>query len=250
MREEFGDAPASQEYVERFPQFASDLTHLFQLHHLRVNAVVADRPAAGDASVREVPAAPSNESTNTSLSLLGRLRHSDDQEAWSRFVDLYTPVLYHWARCVGLSEADARDLLQEVFMLLLKKLPEFAYDPQKGSFRGWLKTVIMNKLREQKRKKREVAVGSNSHLLERPSDESEADRLFDEEFQRKLIGQAMTLIQRDFEPKTWQACWETAFCGRPAADVAKSLGMKLAAVYVARSRVLRRLREEMAGMID
>ena len=74
-------------------------------------------------------------------SLLQQLRSSDDQRAWRRFVDLYTPLLFYWARCVGLQESDAADLVQEVFTLLVRKLPEFTYDHNKG-FRNWLRTVL------------------------------------------------------------------------------------------------------------
>jgi len=81
----------------------------------------------------------------TSVSLLERLRQPGDQEAWSRFVRRYSPHIYDWARRQGLSAEDAADLVQEVFALLVQKMPDFKYDPHK-SFRAWLRTVTRNKL--------------------------------------------------------------------------------------------------------
>src|SRR5947209_16334896 len=86
----------------------------------------------------------------TSPSLLARLRRPDDPEAWDRLVDLYTPLLYHWARGTGLQEPDAADLVQEVFAVLVRKLPEFRYDEHK-SFRGWLRKITLNKWRDRQR---------------------------------------------------------------------------------------------------
>lgn len=183
------------------------------------------------------------------MTLLERLRTPDDQLAWARFVDIYTPVLYRWARKSGLSDQDAGDLLQDLFIHLLKKLPEFTYDPNKGKFRGWLKMVALNQLRQKARRKRDVAVGSAIEQLDQV-DEDVAEAFWKGEFRDELVSQAMIVMQRDFEPATWKACWETAITGRSAADVAGELGMTVNAVYAARSRVLRRLREEIGEMLE
>src|SRR5690348_6167769 len=87
----------------------------------------------------------------TSLTLLERLRTPDDPEAWSRFARLYTPLLYYWCRRTGLQEHDAADLVQDVFVTLVGKLPEFQYDPQK-SFRNWLRVLTLNKCHERHRR--------------------------------------------------------------------------------------------------
>src|SRR2546423_12975097 len=91
----------------------------------------------------------------TSVSLLERLREPAQQDAWGRFVDLYTPLIYYWARRVGLPPEEAADLVQDVLTLLVQKLPEFQYDPQK-SFRGWLRTLTLNKWRGNRRRRRPV----------------------------------------------------------------------------------------------
>jgi RNA polymerase sigma-70 factor (ECF subfamily) len=96
----------------------------------------------------------------TPVSLLERLRRPDERAAWDRFVELYTPLLYYWARRAGLQESDAADLVQDVFALLVQKLPEFTYEPGR-SFRAWLHTVTLNKWRERHRRRAamEAAVG-------------------------------------------------------------------------------------------
>mgnify|MGYP001589980010 CR=1 FL=1 len=100
----------------------------------------------------------------TSVSLLERLRQPAEQEAWTRFVQLYTPLIYGWARRVGLSPEDASDLVQDVFAALVRKLPEFVYDRTK-SFRGWLRTVTLNKRRENLRRRNLPGIGSNEASL-------------------------------------------------------------------------------------
>jgi RNA polymerase sigma-70 factor (ECF subfamily) len=178
----------------------------------------------------------------TSASLLDRLRRPDDAEAWTRFVELYTPLLHRWACRLGLQEADAADLVQDVFGLLLRKLPEFEYDP-KRSFRGWLRTVLVNRWRNWPRR------GEAALTADLPGPDPADDR-DEDEYRRYVVGRALKIMQTDFEPPTWKACWECVVNGRPAAEVAAELGMTVAAVYIARSRVLRRLREELRGMIE
>jgi RNA polymerase sigma-70 factor (ECF subfamily) len=178
----------------------------------------------------------------TPPSLLQQLRSPDDQRAWRRFVDLYTPLLFYWARRVGLQESDAADLVQEVFTLLIRKLPEFTYDQNKG-FRNWLRTVLTNKWREIER--RRPCAPAGGELPERTVGDDIAV-LAEEEFQRHLAVRALELMQAEFQPATWKACWECAAVGRPAVEVAAELGMSVNAVYLATSRVLRRLRQELA----
>lgn len=184
----------------------------------------------------------------TPASLLERVRRPGSEPAWTEFVDLYTPVLYAWARRLGLAAADAADLVQDVFTLLVQKLPEFAYDRNK-SFRGWLKTILLNKWRDRRRRE---AVGPHTvagdHLNEVP-DES-IDSFGELEYRQVLVARAMRLMQTDFQPATWKACWELAVAGRPAEEIAMELRITVNAVYVAKSKVLRRLRQELRGLLD
>jgi RNA polymerase sigma-70 factor (ECF subfamily) len=180
----------------------------------------------------------------TSTSLLKRLKQPGAHESWARFVNLYTPLLFYWARRLGLQETDAADLVQDVFALLVKKLPSFDYKSDQ-SFRGWLRTVMHN----QWRKKRAALMLTDAGLSGVADPEQPAD-LAEAEFQQQLTIRALQLMQAEFQPSTWRACWETVVCGRTGADVACELGISVNAVYLARSRVLRRLREELGGMLD
>jgi RNA polymerase sigma-70 factor (ECF subfamily) len=184
----------------------------------------------------------------TSLSLLERLKCPDRQDAWNRFVELYTPLLFYWARSVNLSTTDAADLVQEVLLVVVQKLPEFAYDPSR-SFRGWLRIVTLNKYREIRRRSRTHTEANEAMLAELASPDHVP--AFDErEYRHQLVAQALRIMQNEFEPTTWKACWEFVVSGRPASEVATELQVSVDVVYGAKSRVLRRLREELAGLLD
>ena len=184
----------------------------------------------------------------TSVSLLERLREPAQHEAsWARFVQLYTPLLFHWARKLGLSAEDAADLVQEVLTLLVQKLPEFRYDAHK-SFRGWLRTVTLNKWRDFRRLRRLPVAAAGGVVEAEAADNAVA---FEEaEYRQHIVKQALQLMQTEFEPTTWKACWEYMIADRPAQEVAQELGLTVNAVYLAKSRVLSRLREELAGLLD
>jgi RNA polymerase sigma-70 factor, ECF subfamily len=184
----------------------------------------------------------------TSASLLERLRLPAQEDAWRRFVTLYTPLLYHWARAVHLSEQEAADLVQDVLTLLVKKLPEFSYDQQK-SFRGWLRTVTLNKWRENQRQRRLPLDRNECERLDEIPDAA-ASTFEEKEYRQYLVQRALKLMQVEFQPATWKACWECVVGGRPAAEIAGELGISTNAVYLAKSRVLRRLHQELHGLLD
>src|SRR5438874_4801834 len=169
----------------------------------------------------------------TSSSLLARVRRPADRDAWNRFVELYAPLLFAWARRLGLPPADAADLVQDVFLTLVRVMPSFRYDPGR-SFRAWLKTVFLNRHRQLAR--RPAGAGLPADVPE-----SADDPLDEREYREYLVGRAVRLMEAQFEPATWKACWEVVVAGRPAADVAAELGLTVNAVYLAKSRVLRRL---------
>jgi RNA polymerase sigma-70 factor (ECF subfamily) len=180
----------------------------------------------------------------TPASLLQRLRRPGDQEAWSRLVELYLPLVCYWARRAGLQDADVADLSQEVFTTLYHTLPQFTYDPQR-SFRGWLRAVTLNKWRELRR--RRAAVPGGAALDDMPA-ENNAD-LWDADHQRYLVARAFELMRAEFSAPAWRACWETVVEGRTPTEVAQRLGTTVGAVYAARARVLRWLRQELDGML-
>lgn len=182
---------------------------------------------------------------NTSISLLERLRQSDDQEAWSRFVSLYTPLLFYWCRRFHLNPDESEDLIQDVFATLVDKLPEFIYDPSRR-FRGWLWTVALNRLRKRRKK---PAMVSDS-LIPAVEAADTIEEFTEEEYRRVVTERALQLMQKDFEPATWRAFWEHTTNGRTAADVAAELGMTTGAVYAAKARIIGRLRSELQGLLD
>lgn len=184
----------------------------------------------------------------TSASLLEELRQAPDQQTWGRFVKLYTPLLFFWARKLGLHEADAADLVQDVFTILVRKMPEFYYDQQK-SFRKWLRTILMNKWRNSLRRAANARQGGPEGLSA-VADPQDPDEVIEAEYRQHLLNNALELMRSEFPIKTWKACWEHVVMGRPAAEVAAELGIVPGAVYVAKSRVLSRVRQELAGLLD
>jgi RNA polymerase sigma-70 factor (ECF subfamily) len=183
----------------------------------------------------------------TPLSLLERLRNGPQHEAWARFVKLYTPLLFAYAHKLRLQEQDAADLVQDVFVKLLRAMPSFTYDGQK-SFRAWLRTVLVNCYRNLHRRRAVPLLGAEmmAHL---PDPETLTE--FEEtEYRRHLTQQALTLIEADFEPTTWQLFCECSVRGRPAAEVAAEIHKTPGAVRAANFRVLNRLREELHGLLD
>jgi RNA polymerase sigma-70 factor (ECF subfamily) len=144
---------------------------------------------------------------------------------------------------------EAIDLVQDVLTVLVQKLPEFSYDRSK-SFRGWLRTVTLNKLREQMRRRPGSTVNASDSFLDDLARSEGSDTFEEKEYRRHLVRRALQLMQVDFEPTTWKACWEHIVSGRSAAEVGRELGISEGAVYVAKYRVLRRLRENLAGLLD
>jgi RNA polymerase sigma-70 factor (ECF subfamily) len=189
----------------------------------------------------------------TSASLLAKLSQRADEKvtaaAWDRFVKLYTPLLFYWARHVGLRDEDAADLVQDVLATLVQKMPEFSYDSSKG-FRSWLRTVILNKWRDRLRQPVLPFAGTGDPALSDVADSGGTNALEELEYRRYLVKRALQLMQAEFAQNTWRACWEHVVVGRPAAEVAAELDICVGAVYVAKSRVLGRLRQELAGLLD
>jgi RNA polymerase sigma-70 factor (ECF subfamily) len=185
----------------------------------------------------------------TPASLLDRLRQPGQEQAWTRFVELYTPLLFHWARRWVDQPEDVADFVQEVLVHLYQKLPEFTYDRHR-SFRAWLHTVMHNQWRNlQRRLVRAPATASPAALAELV-DEGGSDSLAESEYLHCLTQRALELMQQDFQPATWRAFWECTVAGRPVAEVATQLDMSPGAVRVAKCRVLFRLKQELKGLLD
>jgi RNA polymerase sigma-70 factor (ECF subfamily) len=186
-------------------------------------------------------------SLDTSLTLLQRLRQKTDAAAWDRFAQLYTPLLFHWARRTGLQESDAADLVQDVFVVLVGKFSEFQYR-QGGSFRGWLRTVLINRLRALRR--RRVPPIQPDVPLDGLADACPEMDLEEVEYRRELVRRALELLRPEIPPVPWEAFWRTHVLGRPVVAVAAELSLSVNAIYLARWRVMCRLRQEVQGFID
>lgn len=186
---------------------------------------------------------------STSPSLLHRLRSTDCDADWARFVDLYAPLIFHWGRSQGLDPTDAADLVQEVLLVLVTKLPQFEYEPSKR-FRGWLHTVTVGKIRDIQRRglmRRAVCFDTS---LGNVLVSSDVDLFEEHEYQRFLLNRALELMRAEFNDETWQACWLQVAEGKKPAEVAEQLGISLNRVYLAKSRILRRLRDEIGDLLE
>jgi RNA polymerase sigma-70 factor (ECF subfamily) len=184
---------------------------------------------------------------STPVSLIRRVQEPCDDPSWERFVRLFTPLIVEWAKRFGLQDSDADDLTQDVFCILVRRLPTLEYDPTQ-SFRAWLWTVTYHAWqRKQRRQPLELLSNAQLDALQ-PADEPPPYSVV--EYRQYLVGRATQIMQADFNAPTWQAFWEVVVNRRPGAEVAKQLGLSVNAVYLARCRVLRRLREELAGLMD
>jgi RNA polymerase sigma-70 factor (ECF subfamily) len=185
----------------------------------------------------------------TPVSLLERLRQPSASDAWERFVTLYTPLIYSWARRAGLQAQDAADLVQEVLLTLVRALPGFTYDRHR-SFRRWLRTVTLNKWRDLRRRRGGRPLPGDEGALAEAAAPDDPDAFWEAEYRREVVARALRVMQADFQPATWRACWEHVVAGRPAPEVAAELGLTPGAVYAAKVRVLARLRDELSGLLD
>jgi RNA polymerase sigma-70 factor (ECF subfamily) len=193
----------------------------------------------------------------TRVTLLARIRDGGDADAWREFVQLYGPVVYRFARNRGLQDADAADLMQDVLRSVARNAPKMQYDPARGTFRGWLYTVTRNKiynfLTAQRHRPRGTGdTDAHERLDATPArgDDRGPDAEWEKEYQRRVSARAMDRVRGEFQDTTWQAFWQTAVEGKPAAEVGAGLKMTPGAVYVAKSRVLARLREEVRALMD
>jgi RNA polymerase sigma-70 factor (ECF subfamily) len=189
-------------------------------------------------------------STATSHDLLDQLK-ADDAQAWDRLVFLYAPLVYRWCRRWDLRDQDIADILQDVFQAVAAHIATFRKERAGDTFRGWLRTIARNKVQDHFRRlgREPGGVGGTDaqiRLTNLPAAElADDEESTDETGERLLLRRGLDLIRDEFEDRTWKAFWETTIEGRDTKDVALDLQMSPGAVRVAKSRVLRRLREEL-----
>jgi len=183
----------------------------------------------------------------TQPSLLVRIRDRADNDAWARFVEIYGPLIYGFVRKRGLQDADAVDLVQDVLRSVAGAISRLEYDPARGKFRAWLFTIVKNRLRNTlKVQARRESGSGDSAVAEQIANEPAPDDWqvqWEADHQRRLFGWASEQVQAEVEDRTWQAFRKTAVDGSSGKEVARELNMSVAAVYLAKSRVMARLKE-------
>jgi RNA polymerase sigma-70 factor (ECF subfamily) len=189
----------------------------------------------------------------TSLTLLGRVR-ANEADAWTRLVQLYTPLVRYWCLRARLQEADTDDVIQEVFRAAFAALPDFRRDRPGDTFRGWLRAITRNMLALHfRRKGRFPSAAGGSDAFTRLQDLADPQvDLPDDDSRQQLQGlyiRALEVVRAEFEERTWQMFWLTVVDGREPADVAVQFGVTPVAVRKAKSRVLQRLRAEIGDLI-
>ena len=189
----------------------------------------------------------------TSLSLLHRLRDSAETETWNRLVELYTPLLQTWVRRYGVQPSDADDLTQEVLLAVAKDLPGFDHSGRPGAFRAWLKEILLNRLRAfwRSRDRGDQARGeAESQLAQLEDPTSEMSQIWNRQHDQYVLRQLLSLVEPHFRATTWKAFCRVALDGVKADLVAAELDISLNSVFIAKSRVLSRLRQEAEGLIE
>jgi RNA polymerase sigma-70 factor, ECF subfamily len=185
----------------------------------------------------------------TSVSLLVRLAQPSDGEAWRRFAALYSPLLFFWLQRLGCPASDASDVVQDILIEVFRNIGRYRKQPGKR-FRGWLWTITRNKAWERLRRNAGAPLDGIAPEHEVADERNDLDDWIEANYREYLVDRALRLMKSDFEATTWQACWDHVVEGRDPAQIARALGITVNAVYLAKSRVLRRLRQELDGLID
>jgi RNA polymerase sigma-70 factor (ECF subfamily) len=193
---------------------------------------------------------------STATSLIEALR-VHDPAGWGRLVKLYSALVYSWCRRAGLQPADAAEVYQEVLLAVHRKIAAFDHGSAGKSFRGWLRIITRNKVRDfaRRRKRQGTAQGGSDslHSLSQvvgmsasvPFSMSSGITI-----QPRLLHEALAVVEKEFRPRTWQAFWAVTMEGRPPSDVAAELDMSPGAVHTIKWRVLTRLREFLRDLME
>jgi RNA polymerase sigma-70 factor (ECF subfamily) len=190
----------------------------------------------------------------TRHSLLVRAQ-TGQTDAWKDLMDLYRPLILGWLNRQGVPARDLEDLSQEVLLSVVKNLPGFQHSGNRGAFRSWLRTIVCSRTADYWRALDAATPagggsGATAALQEIADPDSDLNRQWDEEHDRYVLHCLLDLVEQEFEPVTLMAFRRLALDGVSGAEAAQELGLSVAAVYVAKSRVLARIRQEAEGLID
>jgi RNA polymerase sigma-70 factor, ECF subfamily len=191
----------------------------------------------------------------TSVSLLGRLQIQDDQQAWNRLFDLYTPLIRNWLKRHGVNDRDSDDLIQEVLTVVIRRYPEFQHNERTGAFRAWLKSIAFNVSRDfwkanRIRPKAPGGTDFGQYLDQLANPDNPLSQAWNREHDLHITRKLMELIRDSFAEKTWLAFERVTLDGITPDEVAKELGITVNAVFIAKSRVLAKMREEADGLVE
>lgn len=189
---------------------------------------------------------------STSHSLLEQLQAGPQGLAWERFHAIYEPLIHNWLRSRNLIASDRDDITQNVLIVVVQKLPEFHHNGQTGAFRKWLKCISINCIRDywKKQKQHPQQAAAHGTLDDWADDTSELSMQWDREHNQQVIQKLLVMLQPEFNASTWRAFEGVTLRQRPVDELAAELGLSPNAIYIARSRVLSRLREEAKGLVE
>lgn len=196
---------------------------------------------------------PANDDHPTLSSMMLRGVQRMEADSWNRLVGTFGPIVYRWCRTSGLSPADTPDLVQDVFASVARGIGDFERQKSEGSFRSWLATITRNRVRDHfrrlaKRNEAEGGAAGGTDAMVRLQQHSETldSTICPDSIESPLVRQVLASVESEFEATTWLAFWRTTVDGQAASEVARSVGISIASVYQAKSRVLRRLRSRLA----
>ena len=198
---------------------------------------------------------PMVEIPQTRPSLIARLDDASDAQAWEEFVAVYEPLVYRLARGRGFQDADAQEVVQEVLLAVSKAAGRWSPDPQRGRFRDWLfriaRNLMINFLTRRKHQPWGTGDSGIAQMLHQQCDPScEQTAEFDWQYRREVFRWAAGIVREQVSDTTWQAFWKTSVEDTTPQQAARQLEMSVGSVYIARSRVMARLRDQAQRFVN
>jgi RNA polymerase sigma-70 factor (ECF subfamily) len=186
----------------------------------------------------------------TRATLLFRIRNRDDAAAWSEFDAIYRPMLHRFARCAGLDVAAGEDIVQDCMVAIHRHIDSFEYDPGRGRFKGWLRSIVRSRVTDLFRARRERQGDTAVFDAAAASTESLPDEVFDKVWRQAHLRYCLDSLNAEFEPRTMEAFRAVVIDERPVEEICARLGLTPNQMYGIRWRVTNRLRQRMRELLD